>query len=363
MEQLDIEAILQAIETLFESIPLRLLIAAVLVLLIFLLRRLLARLFIQPIRRFVRKHNTQIADMAIEKLLLPSNLLVLALALYIGQWVLQPDPATTLFFQRLTSSLVIGALIMAVYRLVMLFVFSSTRLFQLTGLSVDERLLPLIRTALNIIIITLATIIILQEWGIDVSGLIASLGIAGLAISLAAQETLSNLFGFSTIVGDRPFVIGEYIITPDVEGIVEHVGIRSTRIRQPNRAIVTVPNAMLASAAVQRFTRRRIDFKLGVTYKTTADEMTALLERLRTLLTERPNVLADTVAVYFSGFGDSSLDISVFCDVRLRNWRDFMNEREEIYLEVMRIVAEMGLSIAFPSTSVYIESMPASTTE
>src|SRR5947208_14792157 len=99
------------------------------------------------------------------------------------------------------------------------------------------------------IVLALALVIIIQVWGYDVTGLIAGLGLGGLALSLAAQDTLSNVFGFAAIVSDRPFVVGEYIKTKDVEGAVERVGLRSSRVRQIDQAIVAVPNNLLASSA------------------------------------------------------------------------------------------------------------------
>jgi MscS family membrane protein len=162
------------------------------------------------------------------------------------------------------------------------------------------------------------------------------------------------------IVGDRPFLIGEYIRAGEIEGVVEKIGVRSTRIRKPDRAVITVPNSRLASAPVERFLRRRIQFVLGVTYTTTADEMETLLEKLRGMLGEREHVVESSIAVYFTEFGASALNVMVLCDVTIRDWRMLLEEREQVNLAVMRIVAEMGLSIAFPTQSIYIEQMPDS---
>lgn len=336
----------------------RIALTLVAIVVIFLLRRVLARLLIQPVKRFAHAHNAQIAELIIDAMELPASFLIFALAFYIGIEILRPDQQTGELMENLMRSLIILALLLIVYRFADVFALSSTNLFSFTGLKLDERLVPILRTAMKIVIGALAVIIIMQEWGVDVSGLVASLGIIGLAFSLAAQDTVSNLFGFSTIVGDRPFVIGEYIRTPDVEGIVEHVGIRSTRIRKPDRARVTVPNSKLAAAAVEQFSRRRIDFVLGVTYQTTADQMETLLERLREMLTSRTHVIASSVAVYFTEFGDSALNITIFCDLTLKDWRAYMKERETINLAVMRIVAELGLSVAFPTRSIHVATMP-----
>ena len=193
--------------------------------------------------------------------------------------------------------------------------------------------------------------IIIQVWGYDVSGLIAGLGIGGLAISLAAQETLSNIFGFATIVSDRPLVVGEYIKTPNVEGIVERVGLRSTRVRQLDQAVVTVPNSLMASSTIlnwSRLAKRQINLTLGVTYATTPDQMESLLDALRTMLKQRDTVDPDSVVVYFIEFGGSSLNILIRCYVNLADWGAFTAEKEKVLLEVMRVVEQRQLADRLP---------------
>src|SRR5262249_35855949 len=132
----------------------------------------------------------------------------------------------------------------------------------------------------KLLFIVLAVLVIVQEWGYDPSGLIAGLGIGGLAISLAAQDTVKNLFGFTTIVGDQPFTVGDFIKTADVEGTVEHVGVRSTRIRRQDQAYVTVPNSVLANSAIlnwSRLSKRWIDMTLRITYDASRSDILKLL--------------------------------------------------------------------------------------
>ena len=191
------------------------------------------------------------------------------------------------FIVHVTRTLIIVAVALAIHQLAQTVIFSRRRLLILTGLAIDEALLPFIRTGVQLIVLALALVIIIQEWGYDVTGLIAGLGLGGLALSLAAQDTLANLFGFAAIISDRPFVVGEYVKTKDVEGLIERVGLRSTRVRQLDQAIVAVPNSMLAASSIlnwSRLARRRIDLTLGVTYKTRPDQMETLLSHLRAML-------------------------------------------------------------------------------
>src|SRR3982751_4471798 len=131
-------------------------------------------------------------------------------------------------------------------------------------------------SATKTILMALALVIIIQEWGYDVSGLVAGLGLGGLAFSLAAKDTVENLFGFTTIVSDQPFVVGEFIKSNDIEGTVEHVGIRSTRIRQQDQSYVIVPNSKLASAPIlnwSRLNKRWYNTTLRVSYNATRQDI------------------------------------------------------------------------------------------
>lgn len=130
-------------------------------------------------------------------------------------------------------------------------------------------------------------------------------------------------------------------------------------MRQSDETLITIPNNVLANSAISNFSRmprRRIDFTVGVTYRTTAAQMRVLLDRLRTLLKAWPSADPSTVQVYFSKFNDSSLDILVRCYVRKLTWDEMMTENEAIMLNVMEIVEELGLSIAFPTRSLVFES-------
>jgi MscS family membrane protein len=205
-----------------------------------------------------------------------------------------------------------------------------------------------------------------QEWGYDVSGLVAGLGVGGLAVSLAAQDTLANLFGFTMIVGDRPFVVGEFIKTPDVEGIVEHVGMRSTRVRQLDQAYVTIPNAKLADSAIlnwSRLSKRRLDARLCIRYDARPEQLEALLERSRALLNAHEKTEPESVVVYLIEYGENGLIVLVRANLLLPDWIEFTAEKEKLFIDILKIVEELGLSIAFPSRSVYIETGASRLTE
>lgn len=344
-----------------QQVILRLLALSVALILIVVMRRVLTWIIIQPLRKLFARNGKSRDDEILDALILPMRYVVIAAALLVSIRILGAGDVVSDFVERFGRTLIIIAVLLTIYRLIDIFMPSSNRLFAITGLSIQERLLPFLRTAIKIVLIAMGLVIVIQEWGYDVSGLIAGIGIGGLAISLAAQDTVANLFGFTAIVGDRPFDVGEYIVTPDVEGLVEHVGIRSTRVRRLDQALVTVPNNKLANSAIlnwSRLQKRRIDMNLGVTYDASSEDMRVLLHRIREMLTVRETVQQDSVVVYFIEFGDSALNILVRCYVNLADWGEFTAEKELVYLEIMDIINELGMSVAFPSRSLYIENLP-----
>ncbi|MEO8393109.1 MAG: mechanosensitive ion channel family protein [Chloroflexota bacterium] len=357
----------QDIEGMFDNIPeiihvelARVLLVVVVFVALLLLRNLIAWIIAKPVQRFLERIGQSDLDETIQRVVgVPMGYLLLALGLDIGARILEVTPGTMTFVVHVTRTLIIIAVVMLVYRLVRVLVFSRKRLLILTGLAVDEALLPFIRTGAHLIVLALALVIIIQEWGYDVTGLIAGLGLGGLALSLAAQDTLSNIFAFAAIVSDRPFVVGEYVKTKDVEGLIERVGLRSTRVRQIDQAIVAVPNSMLASSAIlnwSRLSKRKVELTLGVSYRTHPDQMEALLSGLREMLKARDKVDPNSVVVYFVGIGQSSLNILVRAYLNIADWGEFSAEQERILLDILRLVESLGLQIAFPTQSIYLEA-------
>lgn len=330
-------------------------------LLIWVLRRLITRLLIAPFRSFAKRSSTDIDNIILDIVEQPSRYIVIALGLFISTSILQLDNVELLFIQRLARTLIIIAIAVGIFNAIGLVGTSTRRLLRVTGINLEDELLPFVRTGLRIVTIAITLIIIIQEWGYNVSGLIAGLGLGGLAFSLAAQDTIANLFGFSTIVGDRPFVVGEYVVTSDAEGVIERVGVRSTQIRTLDQSLIVVPNSRMASATItnwSRLTKRRYNFTIGVTYDADSAAMQRLLDRLREMLAARETVEEGTVVVHFTEFGSSSLDVLIRCNVMLPDWGEWAAERERINLAVMDIVNELGMSFAFPSRSLYVEHLP-----
>jgi MscS family membrane protein len=192
--------------------------------------------------------------------------------------------------------------------------------------------------------------------GIPVYGIVAGLGVGGLAIALAAQSTVENLIGGLNLFADRPFLVGDYCRCGTQEGTIEAVGIRSTRLRGRDRTVTTIPNADMSKMSIVNLTRRDrmlLQAIIGVRYETSPEQLRFLLVKLRELLFGHPRIDPDTVRVRFIGFGASSLDIEIAGYVPTVDWPEFLGIREDVWLRVMEIVAHSGTGFAFPSQTLY----------
>lgn len=209
-----------------------------------------------------------------------------------------------------------------------------------------------------IIIIGLGTI--LEVWGINIGGLIAGLGIGGLAFALAAKDTAANLFGSIALLLDKSIRIGEWIKIGDVEGTVEDIGMRTTKIRSFGKSLITLPNQVIANSPIENFSRRgirRIKMTIGVTYSTTAEQMQNILEDIKEMLKSHEGIAQkETMLVNFTSFDDSSMGIFIYTFTNTSNWQKYMDIKEDVNLKIMGIIEKNGSDFAFPSQSLYIEN-------
>ena len=215
---------------------------------------------------------------------------------------------------------------------------------------------------LKIFIFAIGLVSILQEWNINVSAFLASLGLGGLAFALAAKDTAANLFGGLSILADRALKIDDWIKVGDVEGTVEDIGLRTTKIRTFEKSLVTVPNQIIANNPIENFSRRgirRIKMRIGLIYGTSKEQIDAIVRDIRNMLQSHPQIAKDaTLLVNFDEFADSSLSIFIYCFTNTANWAKYLEIREDVNKKIMDIVAKHGSDFAFPSQSIYVEKLP-----
>lgn len=226
-------------------------------------------------------------------------------------------------------------------------------------IDVDKILIPFFSKVTRFIIIALAITMVADLWDFPITGFITGLGLGGLAFALAAQDTIGNFLGGIIIITDKPFSIGDWVHTPTVEGTVEDISFRSTKIRTFAHAVVTVPNSTLANQSITNWTRmgkRRITFDLGVTYSTPREKIKKCVEGIREMLTSHAEIHQETIFVSFDKFSESSLDIFLYFFTKTTNWGDFLAVKEDINLKIMEILEKEGVSVAFPSRSIYVQN-------
>ena len=362
MGQIDLLPLLEGQPRIIQQLIIDIFPFVVALLIIVLLRWLLTAILLRPLRYVVGRSASDLDDRLLEASISPLRLAVVGLSLFLVVEIFAFDIVVEALARTVARAVLVAAVFYAFVRWFDVVSLQPEIFRRLTGWTIPERLLPFLNTVVKFLILAIGAIFVLQELEFDVAALIASLGVIGLGISLASQDTVSNMFGFAAIVSDNPFKVGDFITTPAVTGIVESVGVRSTRVRQLDQALVTVPNNLLTNAAVlnrSRLEKRRLDATLNFTYSTSSDQLRAVISEVRDLLLNTADIDPESVIVHFVGFSSSSLDVRIICQVLLSDWREFSAKQEDVLLQIMGIVEALGIDFAFPSRSIYIESMPA----
>ena len=219
--------------------------------------------------------------------------------------------------------------------------------------------MPWIKKTLVTLFVVFGVLMVVQSLGFDVKALLAGLGIGGLAFALAAQDTLANLFGSIVVAIDQPFKIGEAVKIGANEGVVEDIGLRSTKLRTPGRNLIIIPNKLVAAEPIinnSRFIGRRVEQVIGLTYDTTPAQMEAVVGEIRRIIIAEKEVDESSVLVFFRDYNASSLDIWIAYNVNDADFAKHLELRQRINLAIMRAIEAGGLAFAFPTQTLH---MPA----
>lgn len=324
-------------------------------------KRLLVNTLVNGLLHLARKTKTDLDDLMVEAIRPPLGAIAI-LGGFFGAALVLKFPVRPVnvhgFVMGILRTTAILIMAWALYRGVKVVTHMLYKLTKKTESDLDDQLVPFVEKFLKIVTVILAFVMVVREWGYDINGLLAGLGLGGLAFALAAKDTLANVFGSVMIITDRPFSIGDWIKTPQVEGTVEEIGFRSTKVRTFANSLVSVPNSLIASAVVENWSRmqkRRISYKLGVTYETTVSQMKESVARIKDIIANHTGIRQDFWLVYFTDFNDSSLDIMIYCFTETTIWAEYLKVREDLNLKIMNALEEIGVSVAFPTHSVYIE--------
>jgi MscS family membrane protein len=331
-------------------------ICALLVVVALLARRIVTGLMFPSLRRLAAKTTTTLDDKLFPALEGPVAALVMTIGLFASLRVLKLSPESDGYIghgSQVAFSLVI---FWGLWRALSTLLEHAAELAQQKGSGLAA-FMPWIRKALLTVFVVLGVLLTIQGLGYDVKAILAGLGIGGLAFALAAQDTLANIFGAIVVAVDQPFRVGEVVRIGANVGAVEDIGLRSTRIRLVDKSLMIIPNKTVAAETItnlSRFTRRRFEQVLGLTYDTPPADLEAILGEIRRIVTAQPEVEAKGVLLFFRDFGASSLDLWLVYEVLDTDMPRALAVKERINLAIMRAVAARGLSFAFPTQTVHL---------
>jgi MscS family membrane protein len=292
----------------------------------------------------------------------PARLLLLAVA---AQWLISTLPLSLLvrqFGSNLAGLITIAAV-------VWLLIFLNGRAEEYlhnrlppSNVAATVSLLRLARRGVDLLVVFGGLLATLRHFGVDPTPALAGLGVGGIAVALAAQKTLENVIAGASLIFDQAVRIGDFLKVGEIQGTVDHIGLRSTRLRTLDRTVVSVPNGQIANMTLETFSARdKFWFHpiVGLRYETTTRQLRTVVDGIRRELSEHPLVDRESVRVRFIRLGSFSLDVDVFAYVLARDWSHFLEIQEQLLFRVTEIVSEAGTEIAFPSQTMYVASTTA----
>lgn len=291
----------------------------------------------------------------------PISLFIVFLFIMIVFPVLQLPVEVARYFTFLFRAILPLFATVMLYKMVDVFSLYLEKLSGEKESKLDDHVIPLIRKVLRVFVIIVGGLFILQNLQINITALLAGLSIGGLALALAAQDTLKNFFGSLMIFIDRPFSVGHWITSGDIDGTVEEIGFRSTRVRTFRNSLVYVPNGNLADSTVDNHGMReyrRFFMNISVTYDTPPDLIEVFVQGLRTIVEQHPKTRKDFYIVEFNEMGDFSLQIMFYIFFAVPTWPEELRVRHEVLIEILRLAEKLGVRFAFPTSTLHMENFP-----
>lgn len=324
-----------------------------------LLRGVFTRVVVRRLARWAERTESRLDDEAIAALEPPLRFVPLVIGLFLAKAILPFAGLAERIADDLLRSLAAFVLFWALYRLAEPLRGLAARVEEKIGAEVVDWAIR----GLKIAFVAIGAITVLEIWGIEVGPILAGLGLIGVAVALGAQDLFRNLIAGLLIIGERRLAHGEWIkIDGGVEGTVEAIGFRSTRVRQFDKAPIYVPNSKLSDTAVVNYTRmthRRIYWMIGVEYRTTVEQLRQIRDGIEAFLLEddafaHPPEVPTFVRI--DRFSDSSIDIMVYCFTVTTGWGEWLAIKERLAYRIKSIVEEAGSDFAFPSRTLYVGS-------
>ncbi len=330
---------------------------AFLVILLAMLTRYLLKKVLAQFLKKAEKTKSKWDDIVITAIQPPLSLAIWVAGVSFASEIIQKATGAVIFdaIYILRDAAIIGALAWFLIRFIN---HGENEVFK-ENKDIDRTTVDAIAKLLRISVLITATLVTLQTLGYSISGVLAFGGIGGIAIGFAAKDLLANFFGGLVVYLDRPFAVGDWIRSPDqeIEGTVEHIGWRVTRIRTFDKRPLYIPNSMFTTIAVEnpsRMLNRRIEETFGIRYDD-ANKMEVIIRKVREMLQNHPEIDTEkTLIVNFNAFAPSSMDFFIYTFTKTTDWIQFHAIKEDILLKILRVVEDEGAEMAFPTSTIHL---------
>lgn len=308
-------------------------------------------------RQIIRRRGGKAEPASIRKTVRPFGLAAAALLWFYTIGLLGLPPAALAVLLPAVRLFWMLALVWAAFRVTDLLAEVAISRAERTTSRFDDLLIPLVRKAVKVFIFVFGLIYIADSLDVPIAPLLTGLGIGGAGFAFAAKDTLEHFFGSVTVIADQPFQVGDWVVIGDTEGVVEEVGLRSTRVRTFYNSVVTIPNGNLVRATVDNYGKRkyrRWSTHVNITYDTDPEAIESFCEGIRELIRLHPYTRKDYYQVWLHQFGPHSLDILLYVFWQAPDWQTELRERHRLMTDIIRLADRLGVEFAFPTQTLHV---------
>lgn len=313
-----------------------------------------SKIILGAIAKIFYKNDEYKKDMLVNSLIKPISALIKTIGLFVLFCLVHTNPSIFKAFKIVFILIICWGVVSYLSDNLFLTLFA--------GKNADEKLnttaIKFIGNLMKIVVIAFAVVMIISELGYNINGLLTGLGVGGLAVSLAAQDAVSNMISGFIIIFDKPFKVGDLIETPNICGVVEEVNMRSTKIRTLDDSVITVPNSTMTKEAVTNVSmtqKRRISMSFGLTYSTSNETIELIRNEIKDYITTNDEILPSPLRVHFTEFDDCSLKMEVVCYTVTSDYDEYLEIKNNLNLKIKEIINKNDTDFAFPTSTVYIE--------
>lgn len=302
------------------------------------------------------KWDDEVAELLPKPLALVLQVFIWRIAAVILRLPTEPVDTRTLVNQGLDVALMIGV-VWVFFRVVDVLARVADRFSDTTETRIDDQAVPLLRKTLKVFLAVLGGVFIIQNLGYSVLSVITGLGIGGLALALAAQDSVANFFGSVVLFTDAPFQVDDYVEVGGVSGTVEEVGFRTTRIRQDDSSLVSVPNQTFTATNIVNYSERKgrvVSFEFAVFPPEDPGQLNSLLQALRDAFANHEQIRADSAEVFLTGIKESSLKVSARAMTKYNGWTLFLQTREEMLFALLTALSDHGMQMANSAETIVV---------